>query len=368
MKVADVERSLASIAPPSLAAEWDNVGLLIGDRRAAAGAVMLCVDLTEAVLAEALAAKVRMVMAYHPPIFKPIARLTAGDAPVVYQAARKGLAVYSMHTALDAAAGGTNDVLAEAMGLAGVKPLAPVDTDARCKIVVFAPPSDLSAVADAAFAAGAGRIGDYDKCGFFGHGVGTFLGGEGTHPAAGLAGRQEAVEEVRFETVAPSRCAADVVEAIRHAHSYEAPAIDVYSLQSPPGSIGQGRIGRFSQAVRINALLTRVKQSLRIKNLWVASPAGARAGRTVRLAACAAGSAGRLFAAAAEAGATFYLTGEMRHHDALAATAAGMTVVCAGHSNSERTALKHVAKRLKGLLPGLKVITSKTDRDPFEVV
>ena len=368
MKVGDVVQSLAAIAPPALAAEWDNVGLLIGDRRATVRTVMLCIDLTEPVLAEALAAKAQMVMAYHPPIFKPVARLTAEASPIVYAAARKGLAVYSMHTALDAAPGGTNDVLAEAMGLCGAKPLTPAESDPRCKIVVFAPPADLSAVAEAAFAAGAGRIGDYQQCAFFGHGVGTFLGGADTKPIVGVAGRQEAVEEVRFETVAPSECASAVVEAIRRAHSYEEAAIEVYPLQSEPAGAGQGRIGRLIRPVGASALLTRIKKALGLKHLWVAQPPGARAGKMVRLAACAAGSAGGTFSAAAEAGATFYLTGEMRHHDALAAVAAGLTVVCTGHSNSERAALKNVAGSLRAALPGLKVLASKKDRDPFVVV
>ncbi|MHC4985590.1 MAG: Nif3-like dinuclear metal center hexameric protein [Planctomycetota bacterium] len=366
MKVGDVVQSLAAIAPPAQAAEWDNVGLLIGDRRATVRTVMLCIDLTEAVLAEALASKAQMVMAYHPPIFKPVARLTAEASPIVYAATRKGLAVYSMHTALDAARGGTNDVLAEAMGLCCAKPLTPAEGEARCKIVVFAPTADLSGVAEAAFAAGAGRIGNYEQCAFFGHGVGTFVGGADTTPTVGVAGRQEAVEEVRFETVVPSACASAVIEAIRRAHSYEEPAIDVYPLQSQPAGVGQGRIGRLGRPVSATALLTRVKKALGLKHLWVARPAGGS--KTVRLAACAAGSAGGLFSAAVEAGATFYLTGEMRHHDALAAAASGLTVACTGHSNSERAALKNVAKGLRTSLPGLKVLASKKDRDPFVVV
>ena len=366
MKVGDVAQSLAAIAPPALAAQWDNVGLLIGDRRATVRTVMLCIDLTEAVLAEALAVKAQMVMAYHPPIFKPVARVTAEASPIVYAAARKGLAVYSMHTALDAAPGGTNDVLAEAMGICGAKPLTAAAGEVRCKIVVFAPTADLSGVAEAAFAAGAGRIGDYEQCAFFGHGVGTFVGGAGTTPTVGVAGRQEAVEEVRFETVAPSGRVSAVIEAIRCAHSYEEPAIDVYPLQSQPADVGQGRIGRLDRPVREGALLTRIKKALGLKHLWVAGPGGS--GKTVRLAACAAGSAGGMFSAAVEAGATFYLTGEMRHHDALAAAAAGLTVACTGHSNSERAVLKNVAKNLRSALPGLKVLASKTDRDPFVVV
>ncbi|MCK4277498.1 MAG: Nif3-like dinuclear metal center hexameric protein, partial [Phycisphaerae bacterium] len=123
MKVRDVVDVLETVAPPDLAAEWDNVGLLIGDGEAVARKLMLCIDLTEDVLGEAIRAGAKMVMAYHPVIFKPVSRLTSDSAPVVCEALRQGISVYSMHTALDAAPGGTNDVLADAMGLDARAPL-----------------------------------------------------------------------------------------------------------------------------------------------------------------------------------------------------------------------------------------------------
>ena len=180
MKVHQIVKALEQIAPPQLAAEWDNVGLLIGDVEGRAGKLMLCIDLTEAVLAEAKRQRAGMVMAYHPIPFKPVSRITAGDAPVVYAAAAGGLAVYSMHTALDAAPGGANDVLAEVLGLKDIRPLEPAVCEAGCKVVVFTPPSDVSSVADAAFDAGAGRIGRYERVAFFSHGIGTFMGGPET--------------------------------------------------------------------------------------------------------------------------------------------------------------------------------------------
>ncbi len=117
IKVSDVVGVLEVLAPPSLAADWDNVGLLVGDRAATVRKLLLCIDLTGEVLTEAAAGRAQMVMAYHPVIFKPLSRVTADGAAVVYEAARRGISVYSMHTALDAAPGGTNDVLADAMGL-----------------------------------------------------------------------------------------------------------------------------------------------------------------------------------------------------------------------------------------------------------
>jgi hypothetical protein len=99
------------------------------------------------------------------------------------------------------------------------------------KLVVFVPPEALDSVRDALFAAGAGRIGDYERCSWYTEGTGTFFGGEDTEPAAGEAGREERVAELRLETVYPAEREEDVVRALREAHPYEEPAFDLYELR-----------------------------------------------------------------------------------------------------------------------------------------
>ncbi len=364
MNVRDICRTFEEIAPLAYAAEWDNVGLLIGDGASRVGKLMLCIDLTADVLDEAFAAKAQMVMAYHPVIFKTVSRVTADAAPVVYRAARKGLAVYSMHTALDCAAGGTNDVLAGVLGATDCRPLEVVEPG-RCKIVTFVPNEDLSAVADAAFAAGAGVIGEYSECSFFSHGIGTFHGSEASRPTVGEAGRHEAVEENRLEMVAPRSAVAAVCQAIRSEHSYEEPAIDVYPLEATNARRGLGRVGRLAKPTPLSILTERLKKKLGLRHILQAGP---NDDRPVGVVAVAAGSCGSMWRQAAAAGATLYVTGEMKHHEALAAAAAGLSVICLGHSNSERITLKHLAERLGEALPKLDVQLSTADRDPFKII
>jgi hypothetical protein len=98
------------------------------------------------------------------------------------------------------------------------------------KLVVFVPPDFLDTVRDALFEAGAGRIGDYERCSWYTEGIGTFLGGEGTAPAVGEPHREERVPELRLETVFPAELHDEVVAALRRAHPYEEPAFDVYEL------------------------------------------------------------------------------------------------------------------------------------------
>ena len=365
MNVRNIQRVLESVAPLAYAESWDNVGLLIGDPASRVRKLMLCIDLTEAVLAEALAAKATMVMAYHPILFKDLKKLTADAAPVVYRAARKGIAVYSMHTALDVAPGGTNDVLADVLGLADVRPLEATMQQGRCQIVTFVPADDLDAVATAAFDAGAGVIGNYHDCSFVVHGLGTFCGNDETHPTVGQAGRHEAVEEMRVEMVAPVALASEICQAIRTAHSYEKPVVDVYPLLEYPAGFGMGRVGRLGKPIRQDTLVTKIKKALSLTGVQVAQ-AGQK-DRRIGTVAVGAGSCGSLWKKALAAGAGLYLTGEMRHHDALAAQAAGLTVVCTGHSNSERITLTHLAQRLEQACPTLEIQLARADRDPFRI-
>jgi hypothetical protein len=98
------------------------------------------------------------------------------------------------------------------------------------KLVVFVPEEALDVVREALFAAGAGRIGQYERCSWYGAGTGTFRGGEETSPAVGEAGREQRVPELRLETVFPEERHEDVLAALRRAHPYEEPAFDVYPL------------------------------------------------------------------------------------------------------------------------------------------
>ncbi|MFW6145944.1 MAG: Nif3-like dinuclear metal center hexameric protein [Planctomycetota bacterium] len=368
MRIADVVAHLERIAPPAYAESWDNVGLLVGDDARRCERVLLCIDLTEAVLAEAREAKAPLVMAYHPVIFKPLARVTPAAAPVVWAAVRANVGVYSVHTAYDMAVGGSNDALADALGMSDDRrPLRPRCAEGATKLVVFAPRTDLEAIQAAAFAAGAGCFGptsEYAECGFHTAGTGTFFGSDAATPAVGRKGRREAVEEVRWETICPRRRLADALRAITDAHSYEEPAIDVLSLTDAPPGVGLGRVGALARPVALKTMLGRVRESCGVRRVLLAGPRE----RTVRTLAVGCGSCGSLFRDAIAAGADLYVTGELRHHDALAAAAAGLTVACVGHSNSERLTLAALERALRDALPGLEVVRSQADEDPFAIV
>jgi len=362
MKLLQVIELLERIAPTHLAEPWDNVGLLAGDAAANVSRVLLTIDFTPAVAREAIGSRCDLVIAYHPPIFNAIKRIT-GES-LVFQAIQSGVALYSPHTALDVVEGGTNDMLADVLGLRERAPLRHRAPEAReYKLVTFVPAANVGAVSAAIFAAGAGRIGRYSSCSFRCEGTGTFFGEEGTHPAVGRKGRLEKAPEVRLETVVPIARVADVIHALRQSHPYEEPAFDLNQLVPVAPDIGMGRIGLVSPTSR-KTLFARIKRGLKVSRLLISGPLTG----DVRRAAVCAGSCGNLLDDAITAGAELFLTGEVRHHDALKAAAAGMTVVCALHSNSERPVLGRLKARLRSVAPKLSVSVSRADRDPFSII
>jgi dinuclear metal center YbgI/SA1388 family protein len=361
MQLAKILESLENIAPTARAETWDNVGLLTGDPRQEITQILLTIDYTSAVADEARQTNCNLIVAYHPPIFQPLKRIAAGS--LIFEAIRNGVAIFSPHTALDVAEGGTNDMLADAIGLADVQPLKTVAAPAsQYKLVVFVPAEQLERVSTAIFEVGAGRIGKYSSCSFRAAGTGTFFGEEGTKPAVGRSGRLEQTDEIRLETVVPIGKVQSVIQALRESHPYEEPAFDLNLLAADPTGRGQGRVGSLPHTPR-SEVFGRIKRELGLSHLLIAGPTE---GVITRAAVCA-GACGDLLDSAMSAGAQLYLTGEMRHHDAIKAAAAGVTVVCTLHSNSERAVLRRIKKRLEqtsGIPP---IAISSADRDPFTI-
>ena len=255
MKLQDITAALEQIAPTRYAEPWDNVGLLVGDPAREVTRVLLAIDLTREVADEAFAGGHELVVAYHPPIFEGLKRITASS--LIWRVIERGVALYSPHTALDVAQGGTNDVLADLVGM---------------------------------------------------------------------------TERV------PAR------------------------VTRPDEGVGLGRVGPIPPTPR-QELLNRIRDGLGVERVLVAGPTTG----TVSRVAVGAGACGDMIKEVLAARVDLYLTGEMRHHDALRAAAAGVTVVCALHSNSERCTLARLAERMRAAVPGLTVDLSQRDRDPFVV-
>jgi len=284
---------------------------------------------------------------------------------LVYKLIRRGVSVFSIHTALDSAVGGVNDGLAEMIGIVDGKPIGDyVNSPAgdNYKLVVFVPVESAAEVSNAVFAAGAGAMGNYSHCGFGAEGTGTFLPLKGARPAIGKKGKLEKVPEIRFETIVPAEILDKVIAAMKKAHPYETPAFDIIKLYDSPAKFGLGRIGKLAQPLRIAQIIKRIKKHTGAQAVGLIG----NEKRLVRTAAVCAGSCGKIINLVIAAKADLYLTGELKHHQALAAQEAGLTCICLSHTVSERFILKKLAKQLQKQLKEIKIKISRKDADPFK--
>jgi dinuclear metal center YbgI/SA1388 family protein len=365
--VADVSAWLESIAPPHRAEAWDNVGLLWGDPGSELRRVMTCLTVTPATAREAIDAQADLIVSHHPVLFrgaKKIVRRATDPDGMMWDLARAGIAVASPHTAYDNAPGGINDQLAARMGLIDVGPLRPEPAPPSFKVVVFTPEPDRPRVLDAAFAAGAGRIGAYRECSFGTPGTGTFFGEESSSPAVGAKGRREQVDEIRIELICPGPRLSHVLAAIRGSHSYEEPAIDVYPLHVGRGGPGVGRIGTLAAPTPLATLADRVRGALGAESLSYAGDPEL----PVRRLAIACGAGDDFLADAAAFGAQALLTGEARYHRAVEAERLGIGLIAAGHHATERIGVEALADLIRRDFPDVEAWASRSEHDPWRSI
>jgi len=369
MKLGQLLSAMQSIAPEHLAESWDKVGLQLGDPSWSVQQAVLCIDLTADVLAEAIDLKAQLVVAYHPPMFKPVTSLTPADpkGQLLLEAACSGVAIYSPHTALDAAPGGVNDWLAAMFNPASVDAIKPAAGPALTKVVVFTPVDHADAVRDAMSAAGAGRVGAYGRCSFSAAGEGAFEGDATTNPTIGKPGAYERVQEMRVEMVCPPAKLPAVVRAIHQSHPYEEPAFDIYPLQPWPAdhrgpATGQGRVFDLPAPMSLAAAADVVKRRLGVNHLEMTGDGG----RTIRRVALCAGSGGSLLDEAGDI--DLFITGEMRHHDMLAAAGRGVSLLLAGHTQTERPFLSDYRDQLAAAAPDVAWRISQRDAAPSVIV
>lgn len=373
--VSDVLRAVHRLAPPHLAESWDNVGLQVGDPAAPAGRILVALEVTREVLAEAKRLRIGTLVTHHPLIFQPLRNLSAErpTAALVAQLIRQGHALIAAHTNLDSIASGTNGELADRLGLqtAGRTFLRPARvTSDQVKYVVFVPATHIQPVINAIASAGAGVIGKYSHCTFRAPGTGTYRPLAGANPFAGAVGRFEEAEEVRLECVSPKARLPRLLAAVRDAHPYEEIAFDVYPLEAVgKPTEGLGLVGMLAKPARISDIIARAKKSLGIRSVGLV---GDPRRRVQSIAVCT-GAGGSIVREWKPGTADLFVTGEMTHHDCAEAHQLGLPVLLVGHWASEVI----VGPRFAGMIAqelaavGFKpasLTVSKAERNPLQRV
>ncbi|MDR2499035.1 MAG: Nif3-like dinuclear metal center hexameric protein [Tannerellaceae bacterium] len=332
MKIKEIIREIERRAPVALQEGFDNCGVQVGDVDAEAIGALICLDVSEAVVDEALAHGCNLIISHHPLAFKPFKSLTGRNDTerCMMKACRHELVIYAAHTNLDNALGGLNFVLARRIGLQSVRILSPKE-GALLKLAVFVPNAHAEAVRKAIFEAGAGQIGMYDSCSFAVGGEGSFRAGEDCRPFCGEVGLLHKEPEMRIETIMPAYLKPSVVRALLNAHPYEEPAFDLYPLANSWAGAGSGIIGELPKEEDAREFLLRIKGlfgSESLKHSAILKP------MLKRIAVCG-GSGSFLIPEAASAGADILITGEAKYNDYYDASDRGLLLAVAGHYETE---------------------------------
>ncbi|WML30677.1 Nif3-like dinuclear metal center hexameric protein [Neobacillus sp. OS1-32] len=355
-------------SPKELAMEGDKIGLQIGRLNRKVERVMIALDVLENVIDEAIEKDVQLIIAHHPPIFRPLKNILTDTVQgrMMAKLIKSDIAVYAAHTNLDIATGGVNDWLAEALGLEETEVLVPTFAEKYKKLVVFVPRSHAEQIRQVLGEAGAGFIGNYSHCSFSAEGTGRFMPGAETHPFIGQSGKLEAVDEVRVETIVPEPLLKKTLSMMIKAHPYEEVAYDVYPLDNKGETLGLGRIGNIPE-MTLKEFAEKVKTDLEVEAVRVVGDLTAKVNKVAVLG----GDGNKYFSHAKFKGADVYVTGDFYYHTAHDAMMQGLNIVDPGH-NVEKVMKQGLTKTLQKMCHGagyeVEIFPSEVNTDPFQFV
>lgn len=361
MTIKDICDELESIAPLSYQESYDNSGLLVGNPANTAKGVLLSLDVTEAVIQEAVDKGCNMLVAHHPLIFGGVKKLTGKNyvERCIVKAIKADVAIYAIHTNLDNVSHGVNDMICEKLGLQNTRILSPKE-DTLSKLVVYIPENAAEAVRNAMFEAGAGHIGDYSECSFSALGSGTFMGGEGANPAIGKVGRRHTESEARVETIVPNAQLTSVIEAMISAHPYEEVAYDLFKMVNTNSNVGSGMIGTLPSPMSFSSFLEHVKKNLQTDVVRHTN----QVSEEIQKVAVCGGSGSFLLGAAIANRADVFITGDFKYHQFFDAD--GRIVIAdVGHYESEQFTPVLIERLLKGKFPNFALHLSEINTNPI---
>ncbi|KAL5016565.1 hypothetical protein ScPMuIL_006154 [Solemya velum] len=336
MDLKRIMKTLELLAPLSLAAEWDNVGLLVEPSPPHhVDKILLTNDLTPPVVQEAVDKNVKLVISYHPPIFVPLKRLSqrSWKERVIVKCVENRIAVFSPHTSWDAVNGGINDWLLKAFDLKDSKPLEASTSliDGYSHTVSMTVPQK--------------AMPNLDKL-------------EHTKLISSCL-----VEDKASVNLLCQPC--DLVKVITIGKDNDVVDLQAVRLaETPVPERGSGRLGKLKTPTNLTELISQVKSHLDLPHVRVACPTDYSDFKVKTVAVCA-GSGGSVLK---NVTADLYLTGEMSHHEVLHAVHTNKSVILCDHSNTERGYFKDMQTKLTNQLPDVTVHISELDADPLSVV
>jgi dinuclear metal center YbgI/SA1388 family protein len=312
MIINDILSEVEAFAPLVYQEDYDNCGLLTGNKTWEATGALLTLDCTEGVVDEAVEKGCNLIIAHHPVIFSGLKKLTGSGyvERTIIKAIKHDIAIYACHTNIDNVRSGVNRKIGEKLGLKNLSILAQ-KTGLLKKLITYVPASHHDLVLEALFAAGAGNIGNYDSCSFNTEGTGTFKGNAQSNPFAGKRHELSREQEIRIETIFEIANEQKVLSALLTAHPYEEVAYDVYLLTNKHPQIGSGMTGELENPMTEMDFLNHVKKTFGVPALKHTK----KLGKNVKKVAFCGGSGHFLLKNAIGSQADAFITSDFKYHE-----------------------------------------------------
>ncbi|MBA2500903.1 MAG: Nif3-like dinuclear metal center hexameric protein [Chitinophagaceae bacterium] len=361
MKINEIIDYLEQIAPPQFQEHYDNAGLITGQPDWECSGIMICLDVTERVISDALEKKCNMVIAHHPIIFKGLKKITGKNyvERTVIKAIKNDVAIYSIHTNLDNMISGVNGKMAELLNLTHLKILAPKENVLK-KLFTFIPKNKVEEVRSAIFNTGAGQIGNYSECSFNMPGLGTFKAGKDADPYLGEVGKLHVEEEMKVEIIFPFYMQQKVISALIKAHPYEEVAYDIVNLSNDHQHIGSGIIGILPNPLPELEFLELLKKTFRISVIRHTELPG----KLVHKVALCGGSGSFLIPQAIAREADIFITSDVKYHEFFDADNR-IIIADIGHYESEQFTINLLHELLELKFPNFAVLKTEVNTNPL---
>ena len=362
MKIHQITQILETWAPLHYAEDFDNVGLLVGNPNDEASGVLVTHDCLEEVVDEAIERNCNLIVCFHPILFKGIKRFTGNSHVVraVRKAIKNDVAIYAIHTALDNQAHGVSFGLSQALGLINTSILLPKENTLK-KLNFYVPQAQAEQVRNALFAAGAGKLGNYDECSFSSDGQGSFRPSQNSTPYVGKKGERHIEDELQIQMVFQKHLTSQIIEALLSSHPYEEVAYEISSLANSNQNLGMGMIGFLPKSMKPDGFLDFVKKTLGTPTLRH-SHLGTN---TIDRVAVLGGSGSFAIQAAKSKKADAYITADLKYHDFYEGNQSFL-LVDAGHYETEQHTKKLILNYLTEKLPNFAILLSEVDTNPIK--
>ncbi|MEP1488679.1 MAG: Nif3-like dinuclear metal center hexameric protein [Algibacter sp.] len=362
MIVQDVINHLEELAPLAYAEDFDNVGLLVGDKNSNVTSVLVTLDTLETVIDEAIAENCNLIVSFHPIIFKGLKKLTGNSyvERVVMKAIKHDIAIYSMHTALDNALQGVNDMICNQLELINKRILIPQSETIK-KLTTYVPKAEAEQLRTALFNVGAGSLGNYDDCSFNVEGVGTFNGNEESSPIKGKKGALHFEEETKITITYAKHIESKVLKALFETHSYEEVAYEIITIENKNQNIGMGMVGELNTPMEVKTFLKYLKTKMNTELIRHS----ALLDKPIKKIAVLGGSGSFAIQAAKRADADVFITADLKYHDFFAAEKS-IVLADIGHYESEQFTKNLLVAYLTKKISNFAIVLSKTNTNPVK--